>query len=139
MSSFEPRRDAITKHLGNAKPTWTTGLTRILIVVSIVLGFILIFSIDSIAQELPDGVIARFGSTAIIPDTERPDAIFSVSFSKDGKTLVSGSEWGFIRFWDVEKARLKQTLYGFGHNVKSFTILQMERYVGKCKWVGWKN
>ena len=84
----------------------------------ILIFILIIFSTDSIAQELPDGVIARFGSTVIIPDTERPDLIWSVSFSKDGKTLVSGSKWGFIRFWNIEKARLEQTLYGFGHYVR---------------------
>ena len=84
-----------------------------------ILIFILIlFSIDGIAQELPDGAIARFGNTTIILDTGRPDLIYSVSFSKDGKTLVSGSELGFIRFWNVEKTRLEQTLYGFGWGVR---------------------
>lgn len=37
----EERRDAIKTHLGNAKRLkWTNGLTRILIVASIVIGFI---------------------------------------------------------------------------------------------------
>ena len=46
------------------------------------------------------------------------DNVYSVSFSLDGKTLASGSGLGFIRFWNIEKARLEQTLYGFGHRVK---------------------
>ena len=45
------------------------------------------------------------------------DSVHSIDFSKDGKTLASGSLLGSIRFWDVEKARLKQTIAGLGYNV----------------------
>lgn len=84
----------------------------------ILISILILFSTSGIAQELPDGAVTRFSIDFVSPLTERVDAIFSVAFSKDGKTLASGSELGFVRIWDLEKKRLKRTLSGFGFGAR---------------------
>ena len=45
--------------------------------------------------------------------------VYSVTYSPDGKTLVSSSKDDTIKFWDVKTGRLKKTLKGHSDDVRS--------------------
>ena len=48
-----------------------------------------------------------------------PDAVYSVDFSPDGRTIASGS-WGEIRLWDAEHAQ--EILRLAGHEWPVFKV-----------------
>lgn len=51
--------------------------------------------------------------------TGHKDDVYSVAFSPDGKTLVSGSGDRTVKLWDVETGKLKQTLTGHSDKVRA--------------------
>jgi WD40 repeat protein len=50
------------------------------------------------------------------------DAVFSVIFSPDGRTLFSGSLDGTIKLWDIRTGQCRQTLQGHNGGVWSLTL-----------------
>lgn len=57
---------------------------------------------DLYGDPLPAGAIARLGTLRL----RHPRWVSSVSFSPDGKTLVSGGQDRTIRFWELESGKL---------------------------------
>jgi WD40 repeat protein/tRNA A-37 threonylcarbamoyl transferase component Bud32 len=52
--------------------------------------------------------------------TGHTDAVYSVVFSPDGKTLASGSDDSTVKLWDIPTSELKRTLQG--HNAGVYSV-----------------
>lgn len=72
-------------------------MSRLLICLSALLGFVLPVQALSPDDALPPGAIARLGEIRY----RHVGRVFTIAFAPDGKTLLAGAWDGSIRLWDV--------------------------------------
>jgi WD40 repeat protein len=72
-------------------------MSRLLICVSVLLGFVLPIRAESKDESLPDGAFARLGEVRY----RHVGRVFTLAFAPDGKTLLAGAWDGSLRLWDV--------------------------------------
>ena len=66
--------------------------------------------------------------------TGHPDKVYTAAISPDGKSLLSGSNDGTIRLWDVENATTRFSVTAHDTLVHNVTFAPSGKYVATAGW-----
>jgi WD40 repeat protein/serine/threonine protein kinase len=80
--------------------------------------------------QAPAGLVAVLGDSRLTHWRE----VTAVAFSPDGKTLVSGSEDGTLKVWDVATGQVLRTLAGHGGGVTSLALSTDGKLLASGSW-----